>query len=177
MQKFYLPLFLLALVVLEGVALDFIPNISVLDDLLVIPHWLLVFLVMVAVFYDQENTYFSIVNAILFGLLIDVVYTSVIGVYMFVYALTIYLIHGLSKLLHTNYFVVLLMTIIAVGIADIGIYFIYFFIGTMDIFWEEYMMTRLIPTILANILFFLICYPIVKRKLVKWSIVQFDRKK
>ncbi|WP_226036538.1 rod shape-determining protein MreD [Aquibacillus saliphilus] len=174
MQKFYLPLLLLVLLVLEGVALDFLP-ISLIGDWIVVPHWLLVLLVLVTIFYDKENTYNSIIHAIIFGLLIDIVYTNVLGVYMFIYAITIYSIHELKKILHTNYFVALLMTIIAVGIADIGIYFIYFFIGAIELFWKEYLMIRLIPTLIANILFFLICYPFVKRKLVKWTIERFDR--
>ncbi|MDL4841665.1 rod shape-determining protein MreD [Aquibacillus rhizosphaerae] len=177
MQRFYLPLLLLLMVVFEGVALDFVPQSLMAKELLMIPHWLLLFLVMITLFYDLENTYYSLLYAILFGLMIDITYTDVLGVYMFVYALVIYIIHGIRKVLHANFFVALLLSIIAIALADIGIYIIYFFIGINELLWNDYMMIRLIPTLIANSVFFILLYPIIKTRLLNWSQERFDSKK
>lgn len=177
MQRFYLPFFLLMTIVLEGVAFDFLPRSVVAEEWMVIPHWLLVLLVLITVFFDLEHTYFSVLYAILFGLMIDIVYTSVIGVYMFIYAIVVYIIHGLRKILHANFFVALSLTIIAVVMADTGLYIIYFFIGISPLLWDEYFFRRLIPTLIANVAFFALLYPLIKGKLERWSLQQFDSKK
>ncbi|WP_171038030.1 rod shape-determining protein MreD [Aquibacillus sediminis] len=176
MARIYLPLFLLLLLVIEGVALDFLPQRIFSEQWIIIPHWLLVFLLMIAVFYDFENTYFSVLYAIIFGMLIDIVYTNVLGVYMFSYALVVYIIHGMKKLLHLNLFVVLLYTVIGISLADFFIFTVYLFIGADSISWEAYASTRLLPTLIANGLFLFLIYPI-NRKLIQWSIERDEKAK
>ncbi|MBM7572030.1 rod shape-determining protein MreD [Aquibacillus albus] len=177
MHRFYLPFFLLLTIVIEGVAYDFLPRSLVAGNWMIIPHWLFVFLIMITIFFDFEDTYYSVLYAIIFGLIVDIVYTNVIGVYMFIYAIVIYFIHGIRKVLHTNVFVALLSCIIGVGLADLGIYIIYYFIGINDVLWNNYIIYRLAPTVIANVLFFLVIYPFIKRKLIRWSSQQFDIKK
>ncbi|MDC3415669.1 rod shape-determining protein MreD [Aquibacillus salsiterrae] len=177
MHRFYLPFLLLMTIVVEGVATDLLPRSVMAQEWMIIPHWLLVFLVLITVFFDLEDTYFSVLYAILFGLMIDIVYTSVIGVYMFIYAIVIYIIHGLRKMLHANFFVALSLTILAILLADSGLYIIYFFIGISPLLWDEYIVTRLLPTLVANIAFFALLYPFTKNRLVHWSLQQFDYKK
>ncbi|QTM99956.1 rod shape-determining protein MreD [Sediminibacillus dalangtanensis] len=174
MVKFYLPLFLLLLLVLEGVAVDFLPNSLVTGRWMIAAHWVLLYLVLISIFYDLENTYVSVLYAIAFGLMIDIVYTSVLGVYMFIYPLVVYGIHGLKKLLHTNFLVALVLSALAVALADTGVYIVYSFIGLTELPWQDYFYIRLIPTLLANVLFLLLIYPLTKQKLVKWSTDRFN---
>ncbi|SDK40769.1 rod shape-determining protein MreD [Sediminibacillus albus] len=174
MKRFYLPLFLLFFLIIEGVAQDFLPNSLVTGQWMVVAHWVLIYLVLISVFYDLEYTYLSVMYGIVFGLMIDVVYTSVLGVYMFIYPLVVYAVHGMKKMLHTNFFVALLLTVIAVGLADTGVYIVYSFIGITGISWQEFLYIRLIPTLLANLIFFLLIYPLTKRKLVEWSKERFS---
>ncbi|WP_407269600.1 rod shape-determining protein MreD [Radiobacillus sp. PE A8.2] len=177
MNRFYLPLLLLLLLAAEGVALDLLPTTLDAYEWMIVPHWVLVFLVMVAVLYDQEYTYISILYAIVFGLLFDIVYTDVLGVYMFTYAIVIYAIHGLNKLLHTSFIIAILFTTIAIALADFGVYFIYLTIGINSIDWQTYAVVRLLPTLTANLVFFVCLYPMLKGKLIKWSAERFDTKK
>ncbi|WP_186576268.1 rod shape-determining protein MreD [Aquibacillus kalidii] len=176
MQRFYLPFLLLMILVFQGVALDFLPESLIADKWIIVPHWILIFLILISVFYDLESTYYSILYAILFGLMLDIVYTNVIGVYMFTYGIVTYAIHGIRKVLHTNYFVALLLGIVGVTAADIGIYIVYWFIGIHAMSWNLYLIDRLVPTIISNVIFLILLYPIVKPKLLKWSQGKFDRK-
>src|SRR5690625_6724150 len=86
MKRLYLPLILFLFMVLEGVALELLPAKLVMSNSIIVPHWVFIFLAFIAVFFDEENTYYSVLYAVIFGLLIDVVYTGVLGVYMFSYA-------------------------------------------------------------------------------------------
>ncbi|WP_099158654.1 rod shape-determining protein MreD [Virgibacillus ndiopensis] len=169
MKRLYLPLILFLFVILEGVSLELLPPKLVMSDLLIIPHWVLIFLVFVSIFYDKEQTYYSVLYGVIFGLLLDIVYTGVLGVYMFTYAIVIYIIHGLKKLLHANIHVTLLLGLIAITVADLLIYLIFFVIGLTEMSGEEYLFYRIIPTVLANLLFLLVLYPFLRKRLVKWS--------
>ncbi|MEN2765856.1 rod shape-determining protein MreD [Ornithinibacillus xuwenensis] len=168
MRRLFLPLILLLLVVLEGVALDILPSNLIDGDLMITPHWVLMFLVLVAIFYDSEETYHSILYAMVFGLLIDIAYTGILGVYMFTYGGVIYIIHGLRNMLHSNIYTILLFGIMGVAAADFIINIIFYVIGIMDALWMDYLMYRLIPSILANSLFVLLFYPLFAKRLAKW---------
>src|SRR5699024_190326 len=173
--KLYLPLILLIIVIFEGVAINLLPTALILTDYLIIAHWVLVFLVYIAIYYDTESTYYSVLYAILFGLLIDILYTGILGVYMFSYATVIYVIHGLQKLLQRNFFVLLLLGFTAIVSADFLIYAMYYVVGITEMAGQDYLMQRLVPTILANFLFLLILFPIIKKSITRWGDEQLSK--
>lgn len=169
MTRIYIPLILFSFLVLEGVALELLPHSLVNQKLDIVPHWIFMLLVLVAIFYDREHTHISIIYAAVFGLLIDVVYTGILGVYMFTYAGAIFIVKGLSRILQSNLLSIILFSSIGLIIADISIQLIYFVIGLVHIEWKVYFMVRLLPTILANIIFLIICYPFMIRGLTNWK--------
>ncbi|MHA6252119.1 rod shape-determining protein MreD [Oceanobacillus sp. CAU 1775] len=169
MKRIYLPLILFFLVIFEGVAINLLPTSIALSDYLIIAHWVLVFLIYIAIYYDTESTYYSVVYAFIFGLLIDIIYTEVLGVYMFSYGLTIYIIHGLQRLLQRNIFVLILLGILGLMIAELSIYTIYYVVNITGMIWQDYLLQRLLPSIAANLIFLLILYPLFKKKMVHWG--------
>lgn len=169
MKRLFFPLILFLLTILEGVALELLPSDLVMGNLMVVSHWVFAFLVYMAIFYDKDHTYYSIGYALLFGLLIDVVYTGVLGVYMFSYGLTIYIVHGLKKILHGNFYVVVLLGTVGVLLADLLIYLIYTSVGLVDVAFEDYAFGRMLPTILSNIVFILLLYPFCAKRLARWQ--------
>ncbi|WP_028783350.1 rod shape-determining protein MreD [Thalassobacillus devorans] len=168
-KRFYLPLILLFLLVLQGLAMSLLPASLAYSDLLITPHWVLVILILIAVFFDNDDTYYSLLYAILFGLLIDMVYTSILGVYMFTYGIVIYLAHGLKKMLHGNFIVAVLLALFGLALTELLLYTIYSFVQVTQMTWEAFLTKRMLPTGIANLLFFLLAYPIVKGKLEKWA--------
>lgn len=175
MKRLYLPLILFVFVILEGVAIELLPPSFVINDLLIIPHWVFIFLLYMAIFYDSDRTYFAVLYGAIFGLLIDMVYTGVLGVYMFAYAFSIYVIHGLRKFLHANIYVTILLGIAGILLADFTIYLVYMVVGLTDMVLEDYLLYRLVPTILANLLFLLVLFPF-KGRLLKWHGEQIKKK-
>ncbi|MBY7143255.1 rod shape-determining protein MreD [Virgibacillus sp. NKC19-3] len=177
MKRLYLPLILFLLLILEGVALEILPSGLFMSDLFIVSHWVLGFLMLMAVFYDKEYTYFSVLYALIFGLLIDIVYTGVLGVYMFSYALVIYIVHRLRKMLHSNIFVTLLLGAIGIALSDISVHTIFKVVGVTDVLWRDYFLYRLLPTVLANLLFLAALYPILMKSLLRWGQEQLSRSK
>lgn len=174
MKRLYLPIILFLFLVLEGVALDLLPASLLNSHTLIVPHWVFVFLLFVTVFYDQEDTYYAILYGIIFGLLIDVVYTSVLGIYMFSYTFIIYIIHELKRLIHANFYAVTILGIVGISGIDLSIYIIYKMVGLASMPWNDYFMFRLLPTMLANLIFLMILYPIIRKRLEKWGTEQLS---
>lgn len=169
MKRLYLPLILFLFVVLEGVALDLLPVQLLSTKTIIVPHWVFIISVFIAIFYDKEDTYYSIFYGIIFGLLIDIVYTDVLGIYMFSYGFVIYIIHELRRLVHANFYAVTIIGIVGISLTDFFIHAVFKMIGFADIMWGDYVLFRLLPTVLANLIFLIIFYPIFKKRLVNWS--------
>lgn len=169
MRQIYILFILFFLVVLEGVSQDFLPESIISSDIMIVPHWIFVFLVLVSTFYDENSSYFSVILAIIFGLLIDIVYTDILGVYMIAYTITLFVHQKIARLFQSNFFMTFLFTLISILIADHIIYFLYLTIGKISLSWSDYSLLRLLPTIGANLLFLIIAYPISKNRLLAWS--------
>ncbi|NMA89959.1 MAG: rod shape-determining protein MreD, partial [Amphibacillus sp.] len=94
MSRIYIPLILILLIILQGATANFIPHSAMEAGLIIVIHAVFLFLVMIKLYYDLETTYYALLGAVFSGLIIDIIYTDIIGVYMFSYALMIYFVHG-----------------------------------------------------------------------------------
>lgn len=169
MSRYMIALICLFLLIMQGMAMSMLPANLVYSDLLMTPHWILIFLMIIAVFYDKDDTYNAVWYGLVFGLLVDVIYTGVLGVYMITYTLVIYVIHGLNKLVHANFLAASLLAIVGVALADTMLYVIFSFVQITSMTWGDYGLLRLLPTLAANMIFFILLYPLVKERVHYWS--------
>lgn len=175
MKRVLIPLILFLLVVLEGVLFDLVPPFVHSGAVWIISHIVLGFLILTALYYDKENTYYSVLYAVIFGLLIDIVYTEVLGVYMFTYGLCVYVIHGTKKLLHEDFNVMLLLGTVGFIMADVSIYVIYTIVGIADISFGTYILNRLPATVASNLIVMIVLYFLFRGRLEKWGSEQLVR--
>src|SRR5690625_475788 len=174
MKKLIFPLILFLLLVSEGVALDLLPNILTSTETLIVPHWIFVFLILIALFYDTSDTFYAVIFGVFFGIFVDIAYTEVLGVYMFVYPLAIYIVQLLKRMLQTNFYMTMIITVISISIVEMLIYFIYSFVGIVDATMSYFVLHRLLPTILANVLFLIPLYFLSVNMLMRWSREQLE---
>src|SRR5690625_324812 len=170
MKKVLIIIILLSLLILEGIAMVLLPTNIFISDMYIIPHWVFLFILLVNVFFDNEELYFSITLAIVFGLLIDVVYTDLLGVYMFVYPLAIYIVNLIKQFFQANFYITVVYYLVSFTIIEMMIYIIYSFVDLINITYILFIWDRLIPTIIANFIFLLVLYPIFSKRLVKWKL-------
>lgn len=177
MKRAILPLLLLASLILESTAMEFLPDQWVLQDYMIIPHWVLIIIMFIAIFYDYDRTYMCVLYGITYGFLVDMLYTDILGVYMFTYGIVAYIIHGLKKMLHANFYVAFLLSLLGLLLVEWGLYFVYTMTGitTMDI--ETYVLYRLIPTILANMVFMLLLYSFFPKWLYRLAELHLSKPK
>src|SRR5699024_5369793 len=96
---------------MKGVAIYLLHHSLSSEHRLIAVHCVFMFLILISLLYDTEETFFAIIYSICFGLLTDVVYTGVLGVYMFIYPMTLYLLHIAKRLLQTNVYMVIIISI------------------------------------------------------------------
>lgn len=172
MKRLIIPLIVFILLILEGIAIDFIPVNTFTQTVVFIPHWVYVFLMLVCLFYDTGETYYAIIYGVIFGLLIDIVYTGVLGVYMFTYPIGLYVTFLLKKWLDANLIMSILMYLISITLVEFLLVFIYTIVNPLQTLATDFVELRLIPTILANMISLVIMYPLFKKKLMEWSKAQ-----
>lgn len=175
MKHFVLPFILFLLLVSEGIALDLLPASLTSSDTLIVPHWVFLFLLLIGLFYDSNDTFYSILYGIIFGLLIDIVYTGVLGIYMFIYPFALYVGYLLKRLLQTNLHMTILIAIVTMTIIEIFLVFVFSVVGMVETTASHFIVRRLLPTLLANILFLIPVYFLSVKTLKSWAQKQADK--
>lgn len=174
-KRLIFPFVLFILLVSEGIALDLLPSILTSAETLIVPHWIFVFLLLIVLFFDTNSTFYGVIYGIIFGIFIDIVYVGVLGVYMFVYPLTLYIMQLLKRILQSNFPITILLSVIGFIIIELLLYFIYSFVEIVDVPIIYFLLHRLLPTIIANILFLIPLYFISKDTLMEWSREQLEK--
>src|SRR5699024_10705215 len=119
MKRLFIPFILFLLVVLEGVAIGLLLYRLSTSSYLIVPHWVFIALALLSIFYDSYDTVNAVIYAAVFGLLIDIVYTDLLGVYMFSYAVGIFVVHLLKRLFIENLLLTILMTVIGLMVTEV----------------------------------------------------------
>lgn len=172
---FKIVLICFVMVILEGITTRF--TLPFTNDGQAVFHFLFIFLVMVTIFFERSHTYYVILFSLIFSIMIDILYTGVLGVYLFSYSITLYIIRIFMKVFHSNFFVVLLMLLIGIALTDHIVYFLYKIILVHDMPWDAFITERFIPTLAWNVIFGIIFYLLFAKRLEKWSFQRFEEKK
>lgn len=168
MKRLLIPLALLIVLALQGVAIELATSFTSMQNVYIISHWVFVFVICVSIFFDNEYTYYGIAYGIIFGLLVDIVYTDMLGTYMLGYGFAMFILQGIKNSFFANVYSTMLTVSVGIIIADLFIHGIYSMIGLVNIPFWAYVWTRLIPTIFANIIFLLLLYPFVYKRFPRW---------
>ncbi|GAE92614.1 rod shape-determining protein MreD [Gracilibacillus boraciitolerans JCM 21714] len=177
-MKNMIPPFLLAiicflLVILEGTFS--LIYMSMFDgNSMIVSHFMFVFLIYVTIYFEKSTTFYAIALSILFSFIVDIVYTDIIGVYVFAYTVVLYGIRVFMKVLQSNFFIAMIMTIFGIVAADILIFLLYNIIQVHQLSWDFYLLNRLIPSLIWNVIISLIIYICFAKRLEKWSIIKFE---
>lgn len=168
MKRLLIPLALLITLALQGVAIELATGFTSMQNVYIISHWVFVFVICITVFFDGEHTYYGIAYGVIFGLLVDIVYTDMLGTYMLGYGLAMFILQGIKSAFYANVYTTMVLVTIGIVLADLFIHGIYFMLGIVDIPFGTYVWTRLLPTVLANIIFLLLLYPFVYKRFSRW---------
>lgn len=155
MKQLKLFIFLFLLYLIQGTILTRLPLETIWKPVQIVPDFLFVALLMVSFFASGR---WAMRYAILFGFLIDLVYTSVIGVYAFSMTLAVYLVSAIAKWLNLNVVTVLLLTSLGICLLQTEVYVIYSVIGVTSQQPAAFLRWRIPATLLFNAVFTLLIY-------------------
>ncbi|MBD0381691.1 rod shape-determining protein MreD [Paenibacillus sedimenti] len=163
MTRHLLWLILLGLFVLQGTIAHWLIPSSWQGQVYVAPHFTLVFILFIGLFHHRHT---ALIYGLIFGLLQDFnYYSSILGIYSFGMGLTGYLA-GLTQRRQPNLiFYNLLITGIGLLLFELINYGINRLFKLIDIDLEFALTHYMLPSVLFNLLFALLCYVPIRKLL------------
>jgi rod shape-determining protein MreD len=159
-MKFFLPLIISLSFIFESIFVELLPEAFSNSDMILVPHFLMVMIIFTTIYGNQKH---GLIYGFIFGLLFDVVYTEIIGIYLFLIPLVTKMVSWLMKLLQSNIFVALIVTLIGVTLLELGVYEMNFLIGITEMNFTSFLNVRLLPTLILNLIFIaIVAFPLKK---------------
>lgn len=153
MVRWIMPAIAVVLFLLEPTFSMFSPLRFGENAYILVPRFLILFLIFVAVYYNRKRAY---VYAGLFGLLYDVVYIDVIGLYTGLYIGVCFVAAWCVKYIHQHILIVTVLAMLLMSLMEIILYYFYTFTGVTNMPIFEFLAHRLMPTVGANFIYLLL---------------------
>lgn len=115
-----------------------------------VPRFLILFLIFMAIYYDRKK---AMIYGLIFGLINDIVYIDIIGLYTFLYPFICFIAGSTVKYIHQHLVVTTTLSLVLIAIIEVALYQFFALIGFTDISFAQFLNTRLIPTMIANVIF------------------------
>jgi rod shape-determining protein MreD len=165
-KKFLLPLLFLFLFLLESVFVQYIPPEVFGRNYILVPHFLFAGILFLTIYGGRK---YGLIYAAIFGLLFDIVWIEIIGIYFFLFPLITYLISKIMHVLQTNIIVAFLISLVGIALLELGVYEMDFLIHITTLEFMSFIKIRFNPTLILNAAFLLLaCYPL-KRHFEKFA--------
>ncbi len=150
MIRSIIPLMVTVLFFMEPVFSLFSP-ITFGDELFtLVPRFVFIFLIFIAAYGRKKD---AIVYGIIFGLLYDIFYIDIIGLYAVLYPIISLIAVWVIRLIHRHIVTVGLLALLLIAFLEFLSYGFASLISLTTISFQEFAKGRLIPTIIANSLF------------------------
>nr|WP_277753200.1 rod shape-determining protein MreD [Metabacillus mangrovi] len=142
-----LPVVVLFFFIMESTVVDLVLIPSFSEDMYYVPRFTLLVLIFIAVYVRDQ---LAIAYAICFGLLHDIVYTEVLGIYLFAYPFLALISGRALRILQNNAFVVLLIGMLSISVLEFYVYGIQLVINPDPLSFYEFINRRFLPTLAVN---------------------------
>lgn len=147
--------------ILESLFVELFPVKLFNKDWVFVPHFLIAAILLLTIYGSKKH---GIWYGLLFGLLFDIVYTEIIGIYLFMIPLTAYAISKMMKILQSNIIIATFVVLLGITMLEIVVYEMNFLIHVTATPFPIFLNTRLLPTIILNFVFLLlVIYPLKKQ--------------
>ncbi|TKC20080.1 rod shape-determining protein MreD [Robertmurraya kyonggiensis] len=166
MRKYLLPLLFILFFILESLFVQTLPAEVFNSERILAPRFLMIVILFMTLYGHRDQ---GLVYGLVFGLLFDVVYTEIIGIYLFMFPLIAYIASKLMRILQSNIVVVSVISILCVVLLELGVYEMNYLINITNMDFSLFLNQRLFPTIVLNLAFIIIfAYPL-KRIFEKYA--------
>lgn len=158
MKKFLLPLLFLFLFIGESLFVQYLPAGVFGQNRIGAPHFLFASLLFLTIFVGKKH---GIIYAAIFGLLFDIVYIEIIGIYLFLFPFISYLVAKIMQTMQANIIIAFLVSIFGIALLEVGVYEMNHLIHVTNLDFMSFINLRFYPTIILNAAFIIILgYPL-----------------
>ncbi|MGP7816831.1 rod shape-determining protein MreD [Niallia sp. 01092] len=166
MRKYVVGGLLALMFILESIFVELLPAELFHSNRILIPHFLILTILFLSI-YGSRNI--GIVYAFAFGLLFDIVYTEILGIYFFIFPFIVYVCSKIMKVFHPNIVVVSVVSLIGMSLLEIVVYEMILIIHRTSMDFNSFIHLRLIPTLILNTAFLIIVAHPIKRCFEKYA--------
>ena len=99
MKKAFLPIIISLCFLFESIFVELLPAELFKSSRILVPHFLMVTIIFVTIYISPKH---GIMYGFIFGILFDIVYTEIIGIYLFMFPLVAYITSWIMRILQTN---------------------------------------------------------------------------
>ncbi|AGZ24529.1 MULTISPECIES: rod shape-determining protein MreD [Staphylococcus] len=136
-------------------------------DIIFVPHLTLMYLLILTIY---RSFGVALVLAIFFGLITDLYYGSIYGLYMFGYILAVVVMDRFFKIFYKDQVMIYIIILMSTILIEIYVALIYGLIGFIQFNLIEFLLLRLLPTFILNLILLTILYPFMLKFLRKIQI-------
>ena len=115
-----------------------------------VPRFLIIYLVFIAIYYDRK---YAIICGAILGLLYDMFNIDIIGLYAFLYPMICLIATMLIRYVHRHIVTVMILTLFLIALLELLSYGFASLISITTIEFNEFISNRLVPTMIANSIF------------------------
>jgi len=148
--RFILPAIFVLLFILESIFVELLPAELFNSDRILAPHFLMAGILFLTAYFSPKQ---GIIYGFIFGLLFDVVYTEIIGIYLFLFPFIAYLFANMLRILQINILIVSTLSILGIALLEVSVYELMHLINVTDLDFSAYVKIRLVPTLVLNLAF------------------------
>lgn len=153
MVRFLIPFVAVLLFLLEPEFAKFSPIHFENYTAYLVPRFLILYLIFISIYYNRKR---AVIYGLIFGLLYDVFYIDIIGLYAVLYPAVCFLAGWSVKFIHQHLLITTVLAVLLVAVMEIILYEFFLLIGLTAMPFDTFFNGRLLPTIGANLLFLLI---------------------
>ncbi|KAA0549245.1 rod shape-determining protein MreD [Bacillus sp. BGMRC 2118] len=164
MRKWFLPTLAFFCFIFESVFVSVLPSEIFGMERILVPRFVLIIVGFVAMFTKART---GMIYGVVLGLFYDLLYTNLIGVYMFGFTLLAYVVAWMSKFVQVNTFTVTIISLFMITLLDFYVYGIQYLLGNTSIGVSEFLLIRLFPTLILNLAFVIFLFVPLRRQFFK----------
>ncbi|WP_096198863.1 rod shape-determining protein MreD [Bacillus sp. FJAT-45350] len=150
MNRLVIPFIVFLLFVLEGTIFQVFAPENYNINWILVPRFVIVMIVIIGIFQGRIH---GVLFGLGFGLLYDVVYTDMLGVYLFSMGLIGYLFSLSYKPVQRSFSLLVIISLVAVIGIEYFVFGMYLLLGMTQIPQEVFFFQRLLPTLILNLCF------------------------
>ncbi|NLY80553.1 MAG: rod shape-determining protein MreD [Lysinibacillus sp.] len=122
------------------------------ETIYLVPRFLILYLIFIAIYYNRKR---AVTYGLFFGLLYDVFYIDIIGLYTVLYPLVCFIAGWSVKYIHQHLSITTILSVVLVALMELVLYYFFFFINFTNMPFTNFLTNRLLPSIIANLLYLL----------------------